>query len=170
MTAESTIEATPVTLSAQDVGKRVLALIENVRSIQDISPTMIEKHMGMKVRVNPDDNNDYGITGKLTEAWYYALRSMSGTPGEKPNRLLFQLNDQSHADADMSPVCIVFEDYSHALTAAGFTSKRLRNRLDTQDYWDFSRGDIAVTVYVRGKTDPKDTQACVSMLIINAYA
>lgn len=169
MTAEASTAADSATLNAQEVGKRVLALIENVRSTRDISPEIIEKHIGMKVHVNPDDDNDYGVSGKLTEQWYYGLRSMSAEPGQKPNRLLFQFNDQTHADADMSPVCIAFEDYSQALTAAGFTSKRLRNRLDTQDYWDFSRGDIGVTVYLRGKTDPKDTQACVSMLIINAY-
>jgi hypothetical protein len=169
MTAEATISENAA-LSAQEVGKRVLALIENVRSKQDISPEVIEKHTGLPIQVNPEDGNDYGVSGKLTEQWYYGLRSMSGTPGEKPNRLLFQFNDQTHSDADMSPVCIAFEDYSQALTAAGFTPKRLRNRLDTEDYWDFSRGDIGVTVYLRGKANPKDTQACVSMLIINAYA
>lgn len=170
MTAEAATAAETAPLNAQEVGKRVLTLIENVRSTRDISPEIIEKHIGTKVHVNPDDDNDYGVSGKLTEQWYYGLRSMSAEPGQKPNRLLFQFNDQTHADADMTPVCIAFEDYNQALTAAGFTAKRLRNRLDTQDYWDFSRGDIGVTVYLRGKTDPKDTQACVSMLIINAYA
>ena len=170
MTAEASIANGNATLSAQEIAKRVLALIENVRSAQDISPEIIEKHIGIKVHVNPDDSNDYGVSGKLTEQWYYGVRSMSVEPGQKPNRLLFQFNDQTHADADMSPVCIAFEDYNQALIAAGFTSKRLRNRLDTRDYWDFSRGDISVTIYLRGKTDPKDAQACVSMLIINAYA
>lgn len=170
MPAETTMEPASTALSAQDVGKRVLALIEHVRNRQDISPETIERHTGLKVSVNPDDRNDYGVTGKLTDQWYYGLRSMSAEPGETPNRLMFQFNDQTHADADMSPVCVPFEDYNQALTSAGFTAKRQRNRLNTEDYWDFSRGDIGVSVYVRGKSDPKDAQTCVSMLIINAYA
>lgn len=168
MSKESTIEPASAALNAQEIGKRVLALIENIRNRQDISPELIEKHTGLPVRINPDDRNDYGVSGKLTDEWYYGLRSMSAEPGQAPNRLLFQFNDQTHADADMSPVCVAFEDYDRALTSAGFTGRRLRNRLDTQDYWDFSRGDIGVTVYVRGKHDPKDAQTCVSMVIINA--
>ena len=169
MSSNSTTESDTPALSAQDIGKRVLALIEHIRNSQDISPDIIEQHTGLQVRVNPADHDDYGVSGKLTDTWYYGLRSMSAEPGHKPNRLLFQFNDQTHADADMSPICVAFEVYNQALTAAGFTGKRMRNRLGTEDYWDFSRGDVGVTVYVRGTQDPKDAQACVSMVIINAY-
>lgn len=157
-------------LSAQQLGDRVLTLIQSVRNAHDLSPQNIEKQTGLKIEVNPDNSSDYGIAGKLTEQWYYGLRSMSTAPGEAPNRVLFELNDQTHADADMSPVCVSFEHYNQTLTAAGFASRRLRNRVGTQDYWDFTRGDVGVTVYVRGKTRPQDEQVCVSMLIINAYA
>jgi hypothetical protein len=170
MTVETSAVAESAALSAQDISKRVLAMIESIRNVGDLSPEAIEKHTGLKVSINPDDRNDYGVTGKLTDEWYYGLRSMSAEPGKTPNRLIFQFNDQTHADADMSPVCVPFEDYDQALTAAGFTAKRQRNRLNTEDYWDFSRGDIGVSVYLRGKSGPKDTQTCVSMLIINAYA
>lgn len=155
--------------SAQEIGKRVLTLIQNIHGAGDIAPDNIEKQTGMRVRVNPDDPNDYGVTGKLTDVWYYGLRTMSADPGQKPNRLLFQFNDQSNTGADMTPVCVDFDEYHKVLTEAGFKSTRLRNRTDTQDYWDFARGDVEVTVYVRGKRTPDDPQTCVSMLIINAY-
>ena len=170
MTVETPAVAGSAAPSAQDLSKRVLAMIESIRNAGDLSPEAIERHTGLKVSINPDDSNDYGVTGKLTDEWYYALRSMSAEPGKAPNRLMFQFNDQTHAGADMSPVCVPFEDYHQALTAAGFTARRQRNRLNTEDYWDFSRGDVGVSVYLRGKSSPKDTQACVSMLIVNAYA
>ncbi|MGN6152974.1 MAG: hypothetical protein ACTHOH_13355 [Lysobacteraceae bacterium] len=164
MTAEPAIA-----MSAQDVADRVLRLIENVHNAADLAPQNVEQLTGLKIDVNSADGNDFGTAGRLTDTWYYGLRSMTPQPGEKPNRLLFQFNDQTHADADMTPVCVPITRYASALTAAGFESKQLRNRLDTQDYWEFSRGDIGVTVHVRGQRDPKDPQVCVSMLIINAF-
>jgi len=169
MTAESSVVAESAAIGAQELSRRVLALIESIRDIRDISPEKIQNITGLKVEVNPQDGNDYGATGKLTDTWYYGLRSMSPDASDKPNRLLFQLNDQTQTDADMSPVCVPIEDYSRTLTAAGFASRKMRNRLDTQDYWEFTRGDVGATVYVRGKSDPQDAQTCVSMVIIETY-
>lgn len=170
MAASDTSPADNPIFNAEEIGKRVLALIQNIHDNRDISPETIEKYIGLKVRINPDNENDYGVSGKLTDQWYYSLRSMSPEkPGQKPNSLLFDFNDQTHAGADMSPVCVGFEDYNLALTTAGFTATRLRNRVDTQDYWNFSRGSIGVKVYLRGKSNPKDAQTCISMLIISAH-
>ncbi len=169
MTAESPVAAEPTALDAKELSKRVLALIVGIRDIRDITPESIAKMTGLKIETNPQDSNDYGISGKLTDTWYYGLRSMSPDASDKPNRVLFQLNDQTDTDADMSPVCVPIEDYSQALTAAGFVSRKMRNRLDTQDYWEFTRGNVGATVYVRGKSDPRDAQTCVSMVIIETY-
>ncbi|MCL1960694.1 MAG: hypothetical protein FWG56_02680, partial [Desulfovibrionaceae bacterium] len=76
-----------------------------------------------------------------------------------------------HANADMSPVCVPLENFKQPLTAAGFTAERRRNRHDTQDYWEFSRDNIGVTVYLRGKSRPlEETQTCVSAVIISALS
>ncbi|MDR2208669.1 MAG: hypothetical protein LBE22_06840, partial [Azoarcus sp.] len=102
---ELTPEYNPASLKekVQDVTRRLLALIINIRSRQDISPETLEKYMGEKVWVNPDDKNDFEISGKLTEEWYYGLDSTAfGMPGE-PTGLAFVFNDQTHSDADMSP-------------------------------------------------------------------
>ncbi|WP_242112168.1 hypothetical protein [Luteimonas aquatica] len=170
MTTTASTAEPAAALGAQDIGKRVLALIQSIHGIGDLTPANIEKQTGMRVEVNPDDPNDYGVSGKLAGDWYYGLRTMSGDPGQKPNRLLFQFNDQSNANADMTPVCVSFDEYNRTLTEAGFSATRLRNRMNTQDYWEFTRDDVGVTVYVRGKRAPDDAQTCVSMLIINAYA
>lgn len=166
--AAMTAETAPAT-NAQDLADRVLRLIENIHGAEDLAPQNVERLTGLKIDVHSADGNDYGTAGRLTDTWYYGLRSMTPQPGARPNRLLFQFNDQTHADADMTPVCVPIDDYARALATAGFESKKLRNRLDTQDYWEFSRGDIGVTVHVRGQRDPKDPQTCISMLIINAY-
>ncbi len=163
MTANSTV-AEPAGLTAQDLSERVLALIQNVRGIGDLAPDKLREATGLPIVVH--SANDYGANGPVAGVWYYGLRSMSPQASDKPNRVLFQLSDQSDSDADMSPVCVPIETYEKALTSAGFSSKKLRNRHDTQDYWEFSRGNVGATVYVRGKRDPSDAQTCVSMVII----
>ena len=169
MTVGTSALAESPALSAQEISKRVLALIEGIRNIGDISPANIEKLTGLKVTVNPADRKDYGVAGSLTQTWYYGLHSMSPDASDQPNRLLFQFNDQTNSDADMSPICVPIEYFSESLTATGFVSRKMRNRLDTQDFWEFTRGDVGVTVHVRGKRDPQDAQTCVSMAIIETY-
>ncbi|MDR2208475.1 MAG: hypothetical protein LBE22_05830, partial [Azoarcus sp.] len=142
------------------------------RNRQDISPETLEKYMGEKVWVNPDNKNDFEISGKLTEEWYYGLDSMSPeTPGEKPDELMFVFNDQTHSGADMSPVCVPLADFSEPLIAAGFTAGQRCNRHGTQDIWYFTRDAIGVRVSLRGKSKPLDTtQTCVLMVIISVLS
>jgi hypothetical protein len=169
----TTPEYNPASLKekVQDITKRLLALIMNIRNRQDISPETLEKYMGEEVWVNPDDKNDFHISGKLTEEWYYSLNSTAfGMPGE-PTGLLFVFNDQTHSDADMSPVCVPLEDFSEPLTAAAFTTERFCNRHGTQDIWVFDRSTIGVTVYLRGKSKPLETtQTCVRKVSISVLS
>lgn len=164
MTASPTTLAEPAGLTAQSLSDRVLALIQNVRGIDDLAPDRLREITGLPIEVH--SANEYGANGPVSGVWYYGLRAMSPDASDRPNRVLFQFSDQSDSDADMSPVCVPIETYERALAAAGFSSKKLRNRHNTQDYWEFARDKVGATVYVRGKLDSADTQACVSMVII----
>lgn len=169
MNASSTTLDTPSGPTAQSLSERLIGFILAIEGMQDLTADGLRRGTGLPVQVNPADPNDYGINGRLTDTWYYGLRSMSPDAAERPNRVLFELSDQSGSDADMGPVCVPIEQFQQPLTAAGFSARKLRNRLDTQDYWEFTRGKVGVTVYVRGKRDPADAQTCVSMAIVEAY-
>lgn len=166
MTAPSTTLAPPSDLTAESLTDRLIALITAAQGIEDLSADGLRRATGLPIQVDPGNPNDYGLHGRLTDVWYYALRAMSPDAADRPNRILFQLNDQSDSGADMSPVCVPIERYQQALTAAGFSARKLRNRLDTQDYWEFTRDRVGVTVYLRGMRDPSDAQTCVSMVIV----
>jgi hypothetical protein len=153
---------------AEDIGRRVLRLAENVRGPDDIAPARIEQLTGIPVEFNPDDANEYGFGGQLTDAWAYNLVSLP-EGDRKPSRIMFSFDDESRANADMTPICALdFDDYAAALEAAGFRSKANRGPHDRVLYWDFSREDVSVQIYVRGESDAKADHACVSKLIINA--
>ena len=153
---------------AEDIGKRVLKLVENVRNADDIAPARIEQLTGMKVEFNPDDANEYGFGGQLTDAWAYNLVSLPDG-GAKPTRLMFSFDDESRANADMAPICALdFDDYAEALAAAGYRATPAPGKHGNVVLWDFVRDDVSVQVYVRGENDAKADHACVSKLIINA--
>ncbi len=155
--------------TAEDIGQRVLKLVENVHGRDDIAPERIEQLTGIKVAFNPDDANEYGFSGQLTDAWAYNLVSLPESTGVKPSRIMFSFDDESRSNADMAPICALdFDDYAAALQNAGFTSNPARSKHDRLLYWDFSRDDVSVQIYVRGENDAKAEHTCVSKLIINA--
>ncbi len=155
--------------SAGDIGQRVLKLIDSIHGTGDIAPEHIQNITGIPVQFNPDDANEYGFGGKLDDTWAYNLVSLTEANGAKPNRLMFSFDDQTRDYADMAPISdLDFDDYAKALTAAGFQSKPMRGKHDRLVYWDFSRNDVTVQVYVRGENDAKAEHHCVTKLIINA--
>jgi hypothetical protein len=156
-------------INAEDIGQRVLKLVENVRGPDDIAPGRIEQLTGIKVEFNPDDANEYGFSGQLTDAWAYNLVSLPEGTGKTPSRIMFSFDDESRSNADMAPICALdFDDYAAALKTAGFASNPTRGKHERIEYWDFARDDVSVQVYVRGENDAKAEHVCVSKLIINA--
>jgi hypothetical protein len=154
--------------SAEDIGRRVLRLVENVRSPDDLAPARIEQLTGLKIEFNPEDAREYGTGGQLTDAWAYNLVSLPQIGEARPSRLMFSFDDESRANADMAPVAIDFDDYAAALTAAGYRPTPAHGKLGNILHWDFARDDVTVEVYVRGENDDRADRACVSRLIINA--
>lgn len=161
---------TDASVTADDIGRRVLKLIGTLHDARDLSPERIEQETGFKVEFNPDDRNIYGFGGKLTDAWSYSLVSTPDKQGEKPNSLRFSFDDTTRDHADPTPICkLGFDDYSRALTAAGYTGKPLQGYRGVEG-WYFTRDNIGVMAYTVGKVDPSAGPACLSKLIISAYA
>ena len=74
--AQTQMDQSNTSPNAQDIGQRVLALVENVRGPGDLAPARIQELTGIKVEFNPDDANEYGFSGQLTDAWAYNLVSL----------------------------------------------------------------------------------------------
>ncbi len=163
-----TASVPPVT--AEDIGRRVLKLIDSLHSASDLAPERIEQATGLRVDINDEDPNIYGFGGKLTDAWSYSLVSTPDKLGEKPSSLKFSFDDTSREQADPAPICALdFDAYSKALAAAGFAATPMPT-FPGSDAWYFKRGDIGVMAYPQGKADPQAGPVCLSKLIISAYA
>lgn len=161
-----TIAESPLT--AEEIGHRVLKLIDGIHDIDDISPAHLERVFGMMVTVNPSDPNDYGYDGKLTDAWTYSFGSVPDLKGGKPSQLRLSFYDETHKGADMTPICgLDLDGYKRILTAAGFKATPYYGEFGRLVSWDFARGKVAVTINVRGESEAKATHSCVSVLTLD---
>ena len=71
--------ATP-TVSAEDIGQRVLKLIASLRNAGDLTPERIEQATGLRVEISTDDRNVYGFSGDIDDHTYHLGDSgMNGT-------------------------------------------------------------------------------------------
>lgn len=153
------------TLSSREIGQRVLALIDSLRSARDLSPERIERATGLTVEFDAGDRNVYGVSGALGGAWSYALVSAPDRQDQPPRSLRFSLEGAT-ADADPAPVCMpTFAEYTRALTDMGFAGEPMR-AFPGSEAWHFNRGDINVMAYPRGGEGGQ----CLSRLIISAGA
>lgn len=161
------MNATTLSTSAEDIAGRMLRLFTQVRGRADIAPARIRELTGIEVRYGKDDPKQYGFGEAIDDTWIYNLVSLPGADGA-PDRLMFSFDDQTHANADMAPVCALdFDDYAKALTDAGFASRPSLGRLGQVEYWEFRRGDVSVQVHVRGESEARADRLCVSMMIVN---
>lgn len=168
---ESSMTAVATPITAEEIGRRVLKLIDSIRSARDLAPEHIAQQTGLEVERNANDPHLYGFGGSLGEDWMYNLVSTPQRQGEAPTSLRFSFDDQTDGgNGDPAEICgLDFQDYRAALTAAGFDFKPMQGRRGI-DAWYFTRGDVGVTAYTHGNADPAKGKACISKLIISAYA
>lgn len=167
-TTQQNASTNTMPMTAEEIGKRVLDLINTIKDASDISPENIERATGLKINVNPENPNEYGAGGKITDTWFYNIGGSSNSKSGKSNRLTFSFDDQTNNYADMTPICNMdFEAYSKRLNEIGFQSSPVRGEHNRLSYWNFSRGEITVQVYIRGESNEKVNHDCVSMMIIN---
>lgn len=150
------------TRSAQDIGARIIRLAQNLNSLDDISPTSIERHTGLRVEFNKHNRLKYGFGGLIAEPWHYDLDSVQEAEGSMPRQLIFFLRQRGHeGKADMTPICKPsFQEYRNALVEAGYQSKRIPLGYN----WiglGLSRGTIHIQLIPQRKADPDDPLACL---------
>jgi hypothetical protein len=172
-TINSTTIEEPTDITASEVSQKLLLLIDGISTLHDIAPSNIERLTGLKIQSIADNPNSYGVGGKINDTWFYNLWSMSSSlpEGEKPNQLIFSFDDNKNGNVDMTDICQTdFNAYAQRMTDIGYIAKPVHGLRNHVDYWQFSRGNVSLQVYVRGESSEKVTHDCVSKLIINVKA
>ncbi|ALN55496.1 hypothetical protein GLE_0137 [Lysobacter enzymogenes] len=158
--------APKVSLSAQQLNDKLLALILSMDGPQDLTAQNIERRTGLKIEPNPEDPSGFFSTGSLPEGWFYSLISVEPVPGTPHHALLLNMGHAAEGYTDRTPVCVGLEHYRSALTSAGFKESQRPPRLGTE-YRFFRSGKVNVRVELQGRTTRYDEDLCVSRVFVS---
>ena len=147
------------TLTAEEISRRVLKLIESIDALDKISPKNLEKIIGGKVDFNENDRNSYGYAGKIADSeWFYQIFSLTELKGETVRRLEFSFERQDDKENDLTPVCeFSFEDYKKELTKMPFTVTPYYGEHGRFLYWHFEKNSVQVDL----RTYKNNSKECV---------
>lgn len=132
-TVMTTSDAEPAinpTLTAEEVGKRYLTLLESIASREDLTVDHVQGAMGLTLKDSP---NGRFLTQSLGGGWVYVITLRPETPPGNSISLDLEFIDQSDRFADMSAICgLSFEDYHKALKAMGYRDVFQYDQIDGQ--------------------------------------
>jgi hypothetical protein len=154
--------------SPHELGDKLLALIDNIRSRDDLAAEHIERVTGLKLDPEADTVYLYGTGGEVADGWRYRLGAMAGDE-DRASGLLFSFDHPEGEGADRAPVCDPdFESYRNALQQKGFDSRQIAGSRGGTRFWEFSREGVTVRIRTIGESDARPDHACVSTISILA--
>jgi hypothetical protein len=157
-----------VSLTADEVGNRILNLIKDVKKTKDLSPENIEKLTEIKVFFNGEGKSYYNYSGKVINSlWHFKLDSPAKNKTEKPNHLNVSFNHQSKANLNLNNACLDFEKYKIELTNSGFSANPYYDERNDIDWWNFSQESVTVQIWTKSQNIIDNPRMCVSKLTIN---
>ncbi|WAT16324.1 hypothetical protein [Xanthomonas fragariae] len=125
-------------LSAEEIGKRFLKLIEGLSSREDLSLVQVQDTVG--IRLAPAVHGGfYGAEGDVGDGWKYVLNFYAES---RSNRAGVQLHfvQQNERFGDMGPVCkLDFDDYHRALKAMGFVDNPTYGEIGQLEDWRYAK-------------------------------
>jgi hypothetical protein len=156
----------------QEMGQRVLALIDSIKSSNELTLERIQEVTGFPMeRVSQSKIVDYSFTIHLPESgWVYGLDYREGKGTQGGGAWLDFSNEVDDKDIyhlpDMTPVCLDYYTYVAALERMGFEKTRDEHSdLGVIVATYYKRGDVIVQVTERREADQpeaKRNHACLA--------
>lgn len=117
--------ATNPTRASENVGKRLLTLIDRLNARSDISLGELAEGMEVPVGEMEPRHNGYSTSVSIDEDWLYTLELWQETSSSPWASIVFQFDHADlHEYADFAPVCgMKFDDYRQAFKTRGFPEK-----------------------------------------------
>jgi hypothetical protein len=130
MTTSDAEPAINPTLTAEEVGRRFLKLLEGVKSRSDLTAEHVQAAMDLVLKDSP---NGPFHTQPLGDGWLYVFSLRMETPPGNSISLNLEFIDKADRFADMSAICgLTFEDYHNALKAMGYRDIFQYDQIDGQ--------------------------------------
>jgi hypothetical protein len=171
MTApESTSTTDNPTLSAEEIGKMFLKLIESLGSREDLSLERVKETTGLSL-LQASGKSYYGYGQKLTEGWFYAFWFYPEEHGGKRGiRLDFEY--EGNSSSSMKAVCALdFDHYHDALKAMGFVDNPTYGEIGQLEYWRYTKfkksdgaADMTITIIPQNVVAGEAGRLCVKSI------
>jgi hypothetical protein len=139
-----------------DLGARLLHLIDGIRSADDLSPERLESLAGIPVQRDPEDSGRYGFGTPLDDAWACNLSTIPERGGRPPKRLVISYDDLAgRADATVTAAAPEFEAFAQRLRDAGYDQQIVHGPRGAIWGHRFARGGVEIDV----RTEREDPMA-----------
>lgn len=174
-TDKNTIKEEPMSttanapLTGDEVSRRVLKLIEGLKSSDQLTPEYIEQQTGLAIQRAAGRPDAFGTGAQLTPDWAYNLY-VSKAPGDDKNKLIFDFSRTGEGHAPMTAICgMDYKQYAEALKGMGFEDSVSYGEHGRVDHYRFQRPTLSLQVYIEGESDEtpeKVRHHCVKMITV----
>ena len=148
------------TLTAEEVGKRFLKLIEGLESRSDLSLDRIRKVTGIAL-FRVEGGQRYAHSEALGGGWYYSLWHVPASPSLKQGVAL-DFGKAGESFADMSAVCALdFDHYHAALKAMGYRDMPIHGEIGQLQSWRYYKNDITLSIIPQNVIAGESGRLCV---------
>ncbi len=163
-TPESTSNAN---LTAEEIGKRFLKLIEQLESRKDLSVDGIQSVIGVTlkhVRV-PNEKLDYYAYGqKLNSEWSFSIHYNPASPGLKEG-IGLSFGYSEGGDGNVQTVCSpAFDDYHDTLKEVGYRDVPIYGEIGELRSWRYYKGDITLSLVPQNVVTGGAARVCVKSI------
>ena len=167
MTApESTSTTDNPTLSAEEIGKRFLKLIEGLESREDLSPERIQNLLGVPLKqFNRTTDYLFGYSQPLSDGWYlgvdYLPESHSNQRGVS---LDFGKPGERFAPFPAAVCALDFDYYHNALKAMGYRDVPIYGEIGELRSWRYYKNDITLSIIPQNVVAGEAGRLCVKSI------
>lgn len=150
-------------LRAEEIGARVLVLLEKLESLDDLSVDRIEDVTGITL-TRVENAQHHAYSEPLDGGWYYSLVYVPASASGK-NGLSLMFTKPHDRFADMTPICALdFEHYRGALKAMGFEESPIYGEIGQVDEWRYYRRDITLSLLPQNIVAGEPGRMCVKTI------
>jgi hypothetical protein len=162
MTAPATPADNP-TLTAEEIGKRFLKLIEGLESRNDLSLERITEVTGITLSL-VEGGGRYAHSEAVGDGWYYSLWHVPASPSLKQGVAL-DFAKPGERFAEMAPVCALDFDYYHAaLKAMGYRDAPIHGEIGQLQSWRYYKNDITISILPQNVVAGESGRLCVKSI------
>jgi hypothetical protein len=162
MTAPATPTDNP-TLTAEEIGRRFLKLIEGLESRSDLSLERIAEVTGVKLSL-VEGGGRYAHSEALGDGWYYSLWHVPASPSLKRGVALNFVKAEEPF-ANMASVCALDFDYYHAaLKAMGYRDTPIHGEIGQLQSWRYYKNDITISIIPQNVVAGESGRLCVKSI------